>query len=216
MLEYASIRFRLLCATPDHRPQDHRRRREDPDDRRPVGAERLERRQEHAREGGERGRLDAGGHEAGHDGRRALVGIRRPHVERHRGDLEGEADQQQADRDEDERVVAHRLRGQVGADAIEARAAAQPVGEGDAVEEERARERAEQEVLERRLGRPRIVAPDAGQHVDGDRQDLERDEDHQQIVGGRHHDHAGDREQDERVVLALRQAVAAGSPATRT
>ena len=67
------------------------------------------------------------------------------------------------------------------ADAVEPRAAGDAVGERDAVEEERARERAEQEVLERRLGAGGRIAADAGQHVDGERQHLERQKDHQQI-----------------------------------
>ena len=99
------------------------------------------------------------------------------------------------------------------ADAIEPRAAGDAVGERDAVEEERARERAEQEVLERRFGRRRRVAPDAGQHVDRERQDLEREEDDQQVGRRRHQHHAGDREQHQRVVLAAPAAARARSSA---
>ena len=91
----------------------------------------------------ERRRLHAGRHEAGHDGRRALVGVRRPHVERHGRHLEGEADEQQPERDQRERPGARRRsRRQHAADA--GRACVLPVrpyDERDAVEEERARER---------------------------------------------------------------------------
>ena len=53
---------------------------------------------------------------------------------------------------------------------------------------------------------PVTLAPaQPGQHVDGERQDLERDEDDQQVDGGGHHHHAADGEQRQRVVLAGRQ-----------
>ena len=136
----------------DDGPEDHRRGRERPEHRRPVAAQRLERRQEHADERRERGGLDAGRHEAGHDGRRALVGVGRPHVERHGRHLEGEADEQQARAPraragESAPPRPRRMRRPGRACVLPVSA----VGERDAVEEERARERAEQEVLERRL-----------------------------------------------------------------
>ena len=94
------------------------------------------------------------------------------------------------------------------ADDVEPRRAGDREGERDAVEEERAREGAEQEVLERRLGARRARAAQPGQDVDRQRQHLERQEDHQQVGGGRHQHHAADREQRQRVVLAGRQPLA--------
>ena len=73
-------------------------------------------------------------------------------MERHGRHLEREADEQQAEREQLHRRRRHRLRGNQAADAVETRAAGHAVGERDAVEEERARERAEQEIFERRLG----------------------------------------------------------------
>ena len=90
------MRLTLRLRDPGHRADDHRRRREDPDHFAPVGAERFEGRQEDADERGEGRRLDAGGHEPGDRRRRALVGVGRPHVERHRRHLEREADDQQS------------------------------------------------------------------------------------------------------------------------
>ena len=55
----------------------------------------------------------------------------------------------------------------------------------------------------------RRIAADAGQHVDGERQHLERQEDDQQIGGRRHQHHAGQREQHQRVVLARAAAARA-------
>ena len=91
--------------------------------------------------------------------------------------------------------------------AVEARAAGQAVGEGHAVEEHGARHGAEQEVLEGRLGGARVVTPDAGEHVDGEREDLQRHEHDQEVVGHGHHDHPGDPEEHEGVVLARRHRV---------
>ena len=108
MLEYASIRLTFVCTTPttvptiivtaamtdstgihcawsgssgDRNTRDERRKR---------------------------GRLDAGRHERRDDRRRAFVGVRRPHVERHRRHLEREADGQQADREQRDRARRRR------------------------------------------------------------------------------------------------------------
>ena len=55
----------------------------------------AERDAEHADHRGDRGRLDRRRHERGDRRRRALVRIGRPHVERDRGDLEAERDDEQ-------------------------------------------------------------------------------------------------------------------------
>ena len=191
-----------------HRPDDHRRRREQPDHVAPRAAERIERREEHAHERRERGRLDAGRHEPGHGGRRAFVCVGRPHVERHRRDLEREADDHQADREQLHRRRRSGLRGHEAGDAIEPCAARQPVGERNAVQEKRAGERAEQEVLERRFRRRRRVAADACQHVHRERQHLEREKDDEEIRRRRHQHHAGRGEEHQCVVLARRQPLA--------
>ena len=60
-------------------------------------------------------RLHARGHEAGHRRGRALVGVGRPHVERHRRDLEGQRDQDEVVAHEEQRRVA--ACGDLGRDA---------------------------------------------------------------------------------------------------
>ena len=136
---------------------------------------------------------------------RALVDVRRPDLERRGGDLEGEADEHQRGGHADQRAgggspsaaraepCGYRVRLVDAGDAVDP---------GDAVEQERGGERAQQEVLERRFVGALVVAQVAGQHVAGDRGDLQADEDHDQLVGRRHHALAGDREQQQRVVLA--------------
>ena len=203
----------------DHGPDDHRRGGDAPTatgaPARRCSGSNADRNTRDER--GERRRLHAGRHEAGDRRRRAFVGVGRPHVERHRRHLEREADEQQAERQQLHRRRRHRLRRHAALPMRSSRVLpVSAVGERDAVEEERARERAEQEVLERRLGRRRRVAADAGQHVDRERQHLEREEDDQQVGRRRHQHHAGEREQHQRVVLAARAAARARSSAPRT
>ena len=70
------------------------------------------------------------------------------------------------------------------------------VEQREAVQEERRRERAEQEVLDRGLLREQPAAPGhAGHQVQRQRQHLERDEHQQQVVRDREDQHAADREQ---------------------
>ena len=124
-------------------------------------------------------------------------------MERDGGDLETEADGEQADREQRQRAV--RARGDRRADDVEPGGAGDDEGEGDAVEEERAREGAEQEILERGLGPRDARSAQAGQDVDRQRQHFERQEDDQQVGGRRHQHHPADREERQRVVLARRQ-----------
>ena len=86
--------------------------------------------------------------------------------------------------------------------------AGEAVDEGHAEEEERRRERAEQEVLERRLLRDQPApAGQPGHQVQRQREDLEGDEHRQQVVGGREEQHAADREHREREDLGASPAL---------
>src|SRR6266404_116886 len=90
----------------------------------------------------------------------ALGHVAHPHVERDEGDLEPEADEQKGDAEEPEGAepaLPDRPR-----DHVEAGAARGAVEEGDPVEEETAREGAEEKVLERRLGRADLAAEQPG------------------------------------------------------
>ena len=153
MLEYASIRLTFDCATPTTVPTIIVAAATIQTNGDPTrAAQRLERATRNTRdERRERRGLHARGHEAGDRRRRAFVGVGRPHVERHRRHLEREPDEQQAERQQLHRRGRQRLRGNQAADPVELRAAGHAVRERDAVEEERARERAEQEIFERRL-----------------------------------------------------------------
>ena len=85
-------------------------------------------------------------------------------------------------------------------DALEARGSGRAVRHGDAVQEECARERAQQEVLHGRLVGLDPVG-EARQHVQGEREDLQRKEHHDQVGGRRDQCHARGREQHQRIEL---------------
>ena len=138
------------------------------DDRLPVGPQHPERGDEDPQQGGEAAHLGHRGHEPGHRRRRALVDVGRPHVERHGGHLEGEADQQQGHPGQQHPVGGHHVVGQEVGDLGEVGGAGGAVDEGDAVDEDGRGEAAQDEVLERRLPRGGPPVVEGGQHVEGD------------------------------------------------
>ena len=159
-------------------------------------------------QGDEAGPLGQDGEERGDGGGRALVGVGGPRVERHRGDLEGEADDDEDDaqRDEGRRATEPVAVGQARADVRQEGAAREAVEQGHAVEHHRGGEDAHQVVLHPRLVAVQVALAPAREHVGRDRQELEGDEDRHEIARGRHHDHAEERRQQEEVVLALRRS----------
>jgi hypothetical protein len=104
-----------------------------------------------------------------------------------------------------DRAVA-RLRRQGRSHAVDARGAGHAPDIGQAEEQDRARERAEQEVLDRALGRVGVVAGEAGQHVAGQDHQLQGDEEEQQIVEPATSIAAGDGEDEDRRELGDGQA----------
>ncbi len=150
---------------------------------------------------GETRRLDARRH-VGHDRRRStLVDVGGPGVERRRRHLEPEAHQQHRHAGEEQAVVEQHGGRQVVEDLDEVRAAGGAVGEGDAVEQERRGERPEDEVLHAgflRRGPPQVHG---GEHVDGQREDLEAEEQDDEVVGGGHQDAARGRQEHQDVEL---------------
>ena len=180
--------------------------------RRPLELRQAQRGHEQAQEDRERGRLGRHGHERRDGGRRALVDVGRPLVEGgHRG-LEGEADGGKRDAREQERVgdahaLAHR-----GPDSVQLRRAGGSVDQRQAVEQRGRAHRPDHQVLE--AGLQRGPAPQLGraQHVERDREQLEAHEEHDQVLGAGQDHHAGDRRQQERVVLAVRGLARGAAP----
>ena len=77
----------------DHVAEDHRRRRDHPEDAGHIRGDGGEGGGKHTQQGGKAGDLRARGHESRHRRGRALIDIRRPHVEGNRRDLEAKSDQ---------------------------------------------------------------------------------------------------------------------------
>ena len=94
-----------------------REHRERPHRRAPVLPVEREREREHPDQGGEARGLRRRRHERGHRRGRALVDVRRPHVERHGGDLEPQPDEQQREARQQRPLLEQRVVGQEGADA---------------------------------------------------------------------------------------------------
>ena len=129
-------------------------------------------------------------------------------MEWHGGDLEAQAHEQQAEAGQQHAVLEQDGGRQVVGDPGEARGPGGAIHQGDPVEEERRGERPQYEVLEGRLLRLDAAQVQGGHDVDGDRQQLEAEEQHDQVVG-RGHDHAAcGREQQQHVELDARQVLA--------
>ena len=153
---------------------------------------------EEPRQGDERRGLGRHRHEGGDRGRRTLVDVRRPLVEGgHRG-LEGEPGGDHRRADQDDGVVAV-VSGEALGDPGEVGRARPAVEEREAVEHGRRADRADDQVLEARLQRA-LRAPGRGaEDVERDREQLERDEERDQVLGLRDQRHAENRAEQERV-----------------
>ena len=190
----------------EDRADDHGEDGDHPHHRLPAPAVGAEGDVEETHQGAEGRHLRRRRHEGGDGGGGALVGVGRPALERRGTDLEEQADGQHAHADQQQRAVAEVVADRL-VDGGELHRAGEAVDQGDAVEEEAGREGAEQEVLERRLLAQQPPAPgQPAEQVERQREDLERDEHRQQVVGRREQHHAADGEHQERVDLGVVEA----------
>ena len=143
------------------------------------------------------GDLGRGGEERGDRRRRALVDVGRPHVERHRRNLEAEAGEQEH---QSERQADAALGGGLG-DAGERDRAAEAVNQRGAVEQHAGRQRAENEVFQPGLGRTHVVAADRRDHVERQAHQFEAEIERDQVGRRNQHQHAGGRQQDQHRIL---------------
>ena len=120
-------------------------------------------------------------HERGHRGGRALVDVGRPLVERTAEILNAKPTTTSARPSARERVARIEAR----PDRRESSGARGAVEQRHAVEQDRARERADQEVLERGLVAAQLAAVEAREHVDRDAHQLEAEEHREQVDRGR-------------------------------
>ncbi len=136
------------------------------------------------------------GEEGGDRGRRAFVDVGRPHVERHRADLEGHAGErehqpeQQADR-------RRRVAREGGGDAVETGRAGEAVEQGNTVQQDARGEPAKDEIFEAGFGAALVRAAIGGQDVARQAGQLEADVERHQAGRGDHHRRADRGEQDQ-------------------
>ena len=136
--------------------------------------------------------LGGRGKEGGDGRRRALIYVGRPHVERHRADLEGQTRQHEHHAEQ----RAHRQSGAKGAamqrfaNAKVTGGACKAVNEADAEQQNAAGKGTQHEIFKARLGAALVVAQEAGQHISGQRVQLQTDIQRQQVGGRYHHAHA--------------------------
>ena len=146
--------------------------------------------QTHGRQLGRRGE------ESSHRRGRALVDIRRPHMERHGRNLEGQAgdDQHDADDNAHGRNTAGRL-GQHRSDIDECRRAGEAIDHGGAIEQHARGQRAEDEVLHAGFGRTQIVPAEGGDHIERQALQFQAEIERDQVVRRQHQQHADGRQQ---------------------
>ena len=188
----------------DEIAENHGNHRHDGDDRHPArrvvapcAATFRSRETEHHdfREDEEARDLRAAGDECRARHGRALVGVWRPQVKRHGGDLKSKADHGHHDGEDEQRIET--LARQRGGDLAEVGRSSKSVKQTHAEQCERRRHAAEQEIFQRRLRRFRVVLVERRQDVEREARQLQRDEDHQQVFRADEEHHADGREQDE-------------------
>ena len=167
----------------------------------PLRADAAEGTERDAHQQRDRGGLGRGREESRDRRRRALVDVGRPHVEGHRRDLEGDADEQEHEAEDQADVLRRPRRLGHRGDRGKARRAGEAVDEGGAVEQHARRQRAQQEVLEARLAGAQIVPADRRHHVERQALQLEAEVQRDEIVGRDHHHHAGRRQQHQHRVF---------------
>jgi hypothetical protein len=157
---------------------------------------------EHPEEGCEGGNLANRAHEGCDWCGRTLVHIGCPGVEWHERHFEGKADEQHCNTGKEQcAVVAGVLAGKRGADGGEIGAAGAAEHEGDAIQEEGRRETAEDEVFEARFPALCAVAVASHKQIKREAEDFEAEEQHDEVVGLRHHDAADSASQDKCIDL---------------
>ena len=202
----------LLLADGGEGAEHHRQDRDERDHLLPFVGDRGEGTDHGADEQRHRRHLGRRGEEGGDRCRRALVDVRRPHVERHGGNLEGEAgDEEDKAEDEADRRTALERHGNAGERGL----AGEAVDQRGTVEQHAGGQSTEDEVLEAGLGRAHRIPVDRGDHVKRQRLQLEADIDRDQVVGRDHHHHAERGDDDEHRILEALELLQRGrSPTT--
>ena len=163
-----------------------------------VVAEGLE---EDADEDGEGGGLGGDGEVSGDGGGAAGVDVGHPHLEGGDGGLEAEADDQEGAGEDQGLELAVAGAGNEAGDLAEVGAAAEAEQHRHAVEQHGGGDRAQEQVLEPRLGAQAVLV-EADEDVLGQAGQLQGDEDADQVAGAGQEHQAGGAEEDQGEVLA--------------
>lgn len=156
----------------------------------------------HEHEGG--GALGDDAQITGNDGRSSLIGVGRPEMEGHEGNLEAETGDE-----EHEAEHAQKVDRQAVGQLVKVEGAGGTIDKRHAVEQQGCREEGEQDVLGTGLGAfiLFLVIGHEGGHGDGGQ--LESDEEHEEVAAGNHEIHAQQGKEHEGVELAHLDAVLA-------
>ncbi|GCC45278.1 hypothetical protein chiPu_0029552, partial [Chiloscyllium punctatum] len=173
------------------RAQRHRGDRHEHQDLLPLADDARECGQRRTGEHRERGDLRSGREECRHRRRRSLIDVGRPHVERHRRDLEAEPGEQEHQAEHD----ADAAGGGGGRDAGERDRAGETVDQRSTVQQHARRQRAEHEILQAGLARLGIVALAGGNDIERKAHQLEAEVERDQVAGRDQYHHAERREQ---------------------
>ena len=195
------VRLRERRDVADRHRDDGQRLEQQP----PVGIHHRQPFDEDTQQHRERRGLRSDREKRGDRRRRALVHVRRPHVERHRRNLESDARHDQDDR-KHEPLVGFLTR-EERRHHTEIRRAGQPVHQGHAVQQHAERERAEQEILHGRFVRALTRLDEPGENVERHGHRLEADEDGDEIDPAGHDHHAQCGAENQEVVLTRRHAL---------
>ena len=168
----------------------------------PSGPEGGHRAEEDSQQECERRGLRGDGKVRGNRSRRALISVRRPHVEGNGGNLEQQPDRGGGHHEEHHRIPGL-ARGDGDSDDGQLGGARNSVHQRKAIGQEAAGKGAEDQILHGRLVRSPLPAQEPDHDVETQRHQLQSDEQRDQIRAGRQEKHAALRKQNQPVVLAM-------------
>ena len=151
-----------------------------------------------AHEDGDAGNFRRGGEEGCHRRRRAFIDVGRPHVERHRRNLEAEADEHKHQAEDQPEIGA--LVGRLG-DPGKTDGAGETVDQRRAVQQHARRQRAQHEIFQSGFGRFHVVAVRGGHHIKRQTHHLEPEIKRDQIVCRYQQHHAERRQKEQHAVF---------------
>ncbi len=136
------------------------------------------------------------GNKGGNRGGRAFVGVGRPLVERHGGNLEVHSRKQSDQRNPGERVGGRPV-AQAFRNDVQFRRAADSVKQRHAIKQQAGGKRAQQEEFHRRFVGPPVAPQEPGQHVLAQGHHFQGDEENDQVDARHHehHSHGGEKQQ---------------------